>query len=169
MNTERISLEPNFFMNKFNIDLANAIVRLDNKINTTFNKQFEKDLDLESERSDHPLSGSAYMREDSWITYLFPSLGAYDPYVDWTTKVTYKQFLLDPEVKLLADTIGKVTVVDSRGGEGRGEDLSTVYLFENWDLYIEFYGYYASHYGSDYQGCRQVTPKAKVAYDWIPV
>ena len=84
-------------------------------------------------------------------------------------KVTWKQFLLDPEAKLLADTIGKVTVVDSRGGEGRGEDLSTVYLFVEWDLYIEFYGYYASHYGSDYQGYRQVNPKAKVAYDWIPV
>jgi hypothetical protein len=163
-----IPLKPNFFMNKFNIDLANAIVRLDNKINSTFGFQYsneEEDEDLEQERSENPLSGSAYMDEGTWVTKIFSQEN-----VSWNPKVTYKEFLLDPEARLLADYIGEVVIADSQGGgEGGGEDVYIVYHFKKWDLYIEFFGYYYSYDGSTYQGCHQVNPKPKVAYDWIPV
>jgi hypothetical protein len=46
-----------------------------------------------------------------------------------------------------------------RGGEGQGEDYETVWYFPNPNIYISFYGWYASHSGSEYEGMQLVEPK----------
>lgn len=57
------------------------------------------------------------------------------------------------------------------GGMDQGSDYWTVYKFESLGevLYYEFYGYYASHYGTDYEGWFEVTPRSKVVtvYDEV--
>lgn len=54
-------------------------------------------------------------------------------------------------------------VVDQYGGEDQGSDYWTVWKFtkDGEQCFVKFYGYYASHYGSDYQGFAFVAPKQK--------
>lgn len=56
-----------------------------------------------------------------------------------------------------------VTNVDSYGGEDMGSDYWAVYSFsrDNETVFIKFYGWYASHNGSEYQGYKFVTPQEK--------
>ncbi len=56
-----------------------------------------------------------------------------------------------------------VNQVDSYGGEDQGSDYWSVYSFskDNEEYFIKFYGFYASHYGSDYRNCKFVTPQQK--------
>lgn len=56
-----------------------------------------------------------------------------------------------------------VTNVDSYGGEDMGSDYWAVYSFskDNEELFVKFYGWYASHYGSEYRGCKFVSPQQK--------
>jgi hypothetical protein len=51
------------------------------------------------------------------------------------------------------------TQVEHHGGEGQGEDYYTVWHFPIPDVYINFYGWYASHSGSEYEGMEHVEPK----------
>ena len=52
---------------------------------------------------------------------------------------------------------------DSYGGEDMGSDYWTVYSFSknNETVFIKFYGWYASHYGSEYRGYKFVNPQQK--------
>lgn len=56
-----------------------------------------------------------------------------------------------------------VTNVDSYGGEDMGSDYWAIYSFskDNETVFIKFYGWYASHYGSEYRGYKFVTPQQK--------
>lgn len=58
--------------------------------------------------------------------------------------------------------------VDHHGGEGEGDQYWSVveFVHENETFYVKFYGWYASHYGSDYQGFEQVKPKQVVTTIW---
>jgi hypothetical protein len=53
--------------------------------------------------------------------------------------------------------------VDSYGGEDQGSDYWCVWKFtkNNEECFVKFYGYYASHYGTDYQGYKFVKPAQK--------
>lgn len=55
------------------------------------------------------------------------------------------------------------TAVDSYGGEDQGSDYWCVWKFsrKGEECFVKFYGYYASHYGTDYQGYKFVTPAQK--------
>jgi hypothetical protein len=55
------------------------------------------------------------------------------------------------------------TVEDSYGGEDQGSDYWCVWKFskDGQECFVKFYGYYASHYGTDYQGWTFVTPQQK--------
>lgn len=57
-----------------------------------------------------------------------------------------------------------VKKVDSYGGEDMGSEYWTVYSFtkDNEIVYVKFYGWYASHFGSEYQGFNIVTPEQKI-------
>lgn len=57
-----------------------------------------------------------------------------------------------------------VTNVDSYGGEDMGSDYWAVYSFskDNETVFIKFYGWYASHYGSEYRGYEFVNPQQKI-------
>ena len=52
---------------------------------------------------------------------------------------------------------------DEYGGEDQGSDYWHVWKFtkDNETIYIKFYGWYASHYGSEYQGFKIVTPQQR--------
>ena len=54
-------------------------------------------------------------------------------------------------------------VVDSYGGEDQGSDYWCVWKFSKSgeDCFVKFYGWYASHYGTEYQGFKFVTPEQK--------
>lgn len=56
-----------------------------------------------------------------------------------------------------------INVVDSYGGEDQGSDYWSVWKFtkDSDVVYIKFYGFYASHYGTDYLGFKIVTPQQK--------
>jgi hypothetical protein len=55
-------------------------------------------------------------------------------------------------------------VEDSYGGEDQGSDYWCVWKFskDNEECFVKFYGWYASHYGTDYQGWTFVTPAQKL-------
>lgn len=50
-------------------------------------------------------------------------------------------------------------MVEHYGGEGQGETFYTVWYFPGPDIYINFFGYYASYNGADYEGMEHVEPK----------
>ena len=54
-------------------------------------------------------------------------------------------------------------VEDSYGGEDQGSDYWCVWKFSkgNEQCFVKFYGWYASHYGTDYQGYKFVRPVQK--------
>jgi hypothetical protein len=56
------------------------------------------------------------------------------------------------------------TVEDNYGGEDQGSDYWCVWKFskDGEECFVKFYGYYASHYGTDYQGYKFVTPAQKL-------
>jgi hypothetical protein len=56
------------------------------------------------------------------------------------------------------------TVEDSYGGEDQGSDYWCVWKFskDGQECFVKFYGWYASHYGTDYQGWTFVTPAQKL-------
>lgn len=54
---------------------------------------------------------------------------------------------------------GKNELVEDFGGEGQGDSYYNVFHFPNANIWIQFDGYYASHYGSEYQNMFEVEPK----------
>lgn len=56
-----------------------------------------------------------------------------------------------------------VKQVDSYGGEDMGSEYWTVYAFskDNEKVFVKFYGWYASHLGSEYREYAFVSPKDK--------
>lgn len=54
-----------------------------------------------------------------------------------------------------------VVLVDDYGGEDQGSSYGATYKFsrDNEEIFFNFYGYYASFHGADYEGYNQVFPK----------
>lgn len=73
----------------------------------------------------------------------------------------YEENVLDDDLKLLNI---KARVEDHHGGMDKGSDYWTVWSFEDMNdkVYVKFQGYYASHYGSEYEEFYFVQPKEKV-------
>ena len=62
------------------------------------------------------------------------------------------------------------SIVDSYGGEGCGSTYYHVYKFDMPDgstFYLRFDGWYASHYGTDYQDFREVHPKQVTKTEFV--
>jgi hypothetical protein len=59
----------------------------------------------------------------------------------------------------------------SHGGENEGSDYWTVWEFSggNEKVYIKFFGFYASHYGTDYLGFAVVRPFEKTVIDFAEI
>ena len=58
--------------------------------------------------------------------------------------------------------------IQTHGGENEGSDYWTVWEFSrgNEKVYIKFFGFYASHYGTDYLGFSVVRPFEKTVIDF---
>ncbi len=54
--------------------------------------------------------------------------------------------------------LGKFEVKQQHGGEGEGDKYWIVYHFIDHDIYIKFYGWYASYHGAEYQDMYEVKP-----------
>ena len=63
--------------------------------------------------------------------------------------------IIDEKLKLL----GEFQAVDSHGGSGRGDEYWRVYYFKDHDIYIEFFGWYNSYSGAEFESMYQVRPK----------
>lgn len=60
--------------------------------------------------------------------------------------------------------------VDRYGGEDCGSDYYTVWQFDLEDgttFFLRFDGWYASHYGCDYQDFREVSPKPVTKVEYV--
>ena len=67
------------------------------------------------------------------------------------------------------DYWNEVTLVESHGGEGQGEDYWTVWKFvkDGEEEYVQFYGYYYSYDGATYEGYCFVKPKQVQRTEWV--
>lgn len=160
--TNTLPLWPqNFFLHKFNVEISNAIIEIQERINERCNYS-DSDLDLESNRSFHPLSGYNFLTGYSWINHLFTEDYSYE------LKMKFSEFIQDPEIKRFADIIGKVSIVDDQHTlDEDGQIVYLVYHFEKWNLYLKVYGSYYSHVGATYKGWTKVIPKQRIIQDWI--
>lgn len=82
---------------------------------------------------------------------------------DYWSNMGYGDFIyegIDNLVEFLSEIFPDQTItckcVDEWGGEGQGEDIGSVHHFPEIDLYIRIDGYYASHYGSDWDNAPYV-------------
>ena len=73
---------------------------------------------------------------------------------------------IDPAKSLPSGVSSKMMA--SHGGENEGSDYWTVWEFSrrNEKVYIKFFGFYASHYGTDYLGFSVVRPFEKTVIDF---
>lgn len=69
----------------------------------------------------------------------------------------------DESSRFLAERKIKTESVEHYGGEDQGSDYYTVYAFMDGKetVYVKFYGWYASHYGTEYQDYKFVKAKEK--------
>lgn len=66
--------------------------------------------------------------------------------------------------------LGTVKKIESWGGEGEGENIGRVYLFEAYNIYMQIDGYHQSHYGSDWNNDPyEVEPKQQTVTVYEPV
>lgn len=158
--TNTLPLWPqNFFLHKFNVEISNAVIEIQERMNQRSNYS---DMNLEDDTSYHPLSGYTFMSGQSWINHLFTEHYSYD------LKMKFSEFIQDPEIKRFADIIGKVSIVDDQHVLGEdGQIVYLVYHFEKWNLYLKIYGSYYSHVGATYEGWTKVIPKQRIIQDWI--
>ena len=65
--------------------------------------------------------------------------------------------------ELFDNELINVKLLDQYGGEDMGSEYWSVYSFskDNETFFIKFYGWYASHVGSEYQGYKFVSPQQK--------
>ena len=61
--------------------------------------------------------------------------------------------------------------IDSHGGEGEGTEYWTIWKFseDGEDVLVQFFGSYASHYGTEYEGFSIVEPYEYVAIGYNQV
>lgn len=133
-----------YFLNKFNPELAEVIVDMTEIINETYSTDTE------------PPIPSMFFFDDDYLV-----LDQYE------LNESYPQLLENQKFIDLANKLGPVKLIDSKGGyEGGGDHVHRVYHFENWDLYISFEGYYGSYSGKEYTTCRKVKPVMVQTYSW---
>ena len=61
----------------------------------------------------------------------------------------------------LASYLEDMKLVDHYGGEGQGDNYYTIWEFPKLEIFVKFYGWYRSHYGTEYQGSTEVKPREK--------
>jgi len=78
-------------------------------------------------------------------------------------KCMMQEYLDDDVETALDNQLISWQVEDSYGGEEQGSDYWCVWKFtkDDEDCFVKFYGYYASHYGAEYQGWKFVKPAQK--------
>lgn len=78
----------------------------------------------------------------------------------------YGETSVNDEVNEYIESLGynpKLVYITSWGGEGKGDDIGAVLKFEDIDLYFRIDGYYASHYGADFDDKPYIVrPKEKI-------
>ncbi len=92
-------------------------------------------------------------------------------YIDWSDMkyrarsgaVDFEKFLTDKDDIPHAYYLGQVSVVDSYGGEGMGDDYWLVAYFPKYETYIRMDGWYASYDGGNFDGDPYIVePRQKV-------
>lgn len=88
-------------------------------------------------------------------------------YEDWRDKDVYH--VSDFEDWATDMDVDKPSTVDSYGGEDQGSNYYAVWKFTrgNEEVFIKFYGYYASYNGADYEGFRQVQPREVTKVEYV--
>lgn len=80
-----------------------------------------------------------------------------------------KHFMYEcPNLDLFGEVVA--TCVDSYGGEDCGSTYYAVWKFvtpDGEEFYLRFDGWYASHYGCDYQGFAEVRPKEVTKVEYV--
>lgn len=86
------------------------------------------------------------LSDEELLFYVIESLknDVEDSWGSWRSNFAHRYY--DPDEFHL----GEVEEVDSWGGEGEGNRIGHVYYFRNHDVYLRIDGFYASHYGSDW-------------------
>ena len=69
----------------------------------------------------------------------------------------------DYNLKVFAQQGIRAKIVDQHGGEDEGSDFYAVYSFtkDAEECFVKFFGWYASHYGVEYQGFKFVNAQEK--------
>lgn len=62
--------------------------------------------------------------------------------------------------------LGNVEMMEQFGGEGDGDQYWAVYHFKDHGVYVQFDGWYASHYGSEYNDMLEVEPVEVMRTEW---
>jgi hypothetical protein len=67
------------------------------------------------------------------------------------------------------DLIKDGKIVDSYGGEGKGDNYYKIWYFPSQEVYLKFDGYYNSYDGAQFTGTYEVLPKEKTitVYEYI--
>lgn len=76
----------------------------------------------------------------------------------------------DNRVKLFDGLCEDWETVDEHGGMDQGSEYYNVIRFTTRDgevFFLQFYGWYASHYGSEYQGVDEVFPQQVIKTNWV--
>lgn len=73
------------------------------------------------------------------------------------------------KMKEFAEILTDVSLKDSYGGEGQGEEYWSVYYFPKLNLYVKFEGYYQSHHGAEYESCSEVIPKEVTKTEYVSI
>jgi hypothetical protein len=65
--------------------------------------------------------------------------------------------------------VAQPSIVDNYGGEDMGATYYAVYKFtrDGEEVFIKFYGFYASYDGADYEGFDQVFPREVTKVEYI--
>jgi hypothetical protein len=89
----------------------------------------------------------SYFADDAWDNY-------------------FKEADLETIHAKLLEEFGEIKEVDSFGGEGQGDQYWKVFHLPKIDRYLQIYGYYASHYGHEWNSIFIVVPKEKTIIEW---
>jgi hypothetical protein len=87
----------------------------------------------------------------------------FDELDESSLKCMMQEYCDDDTETALDNQLIVYTVEDSYGGEDQGSDYWCVWKFskDGETCFVKFYGWYASHYGSEYQGFKFVTAQEK--------
>ncbi len=83
-----------------------------------------------------------------------------DQLSDYERECLMNRYMLENVSDIFKEHCDSWELMDSYGGEDMGSEFWTVWRFGD-EVFVKFYGWYASHNGSEYQGYKFVTPQEK--------